>query len=334
MAVVVFGIKLFISFYILYKLIRNTLVDRREKNALLLFVISFILIVDVRNILLKTIPVDTVGQLAELFFLIYFLFRLTGEKSKSSPIMRSFIDIKTIFDSEIIEKLDEGVALVRSDTLEILASNPTYQTILGAGNAFVSLPDVVSALLRGEEYIEIKDFQNEKRTIKARLISYGKRYAILYLKDVSDMVSTSIQSEKLKNDLYASWENSPSLIMLRNLDGKIIFINDAMSHFLHKSKVALINRSFSEIYDSAVEYTHHQLLHSKLSNGEIPSFKGVLKFTYPLKSAGYIQCEERLFTWNGTRHILTTGSDLTQQYFLELLNVSFQIIRSEERRVG
>lgn len=334
MAVVVFYIKLVISIYILYKLIRNTLVDRREKNALLLFVISFILIFDMRSILLETMPQDTIGQLAELFFLLYFLYRLTGEKAKSSPIMRNFVDIKTIFDSEIIERLDEGVALIRSDTLEILASNPMYQTIMGTGNAFVSLPYVVSALLRGEENIEIIDFQNEKRTVNARLISYGKRYALLYLKDVSDVVSTNIQTERLINDLYASWENSPSLIMLRNTEGRIIFINDAMAHFLHKSKEALLNRSFSEIYDSAVEYAQHQLLHSRISNEEIPYFKGVLKFTYPLRSVGYLQCEERLFTWEGTRHILTTGADITQQYFLELLNVSFQIIHMRTQEPG
>ncbi len=334
MSVVVFYIKLMISIYILYKLIRNTLFDRREKNTLLLFVISFIVIVDVRNILLKTVPQDTIGQLAVLFFLLYFLFRLIGEKAKSSPIMRNFIDIKTLFDSEIIEKLDEGVALIRSDNLEILASNPAYQAILGTGNAFVSLPDVLSTLLRGEENIEITNFQNEKRTIKARLINYGKRYALIYLKDVSD-VSTTIQSaERLKNDLYASWENSPSLIMLRNLEGKIVFINDAMAHFLHKSKASLLNRPFSEIYDSAIEYTYHQELHLRISSEEIPSFKGILKFTYPLHSVGYMDCEERVFTSNGERHILTTGVDVTKQYFLELLNASFQVIHMRSQETG
>jgi len=325
MSLVVFYVKLAISFCVLYKLLRNTWADRREKNALLLFVIAFTMIVDVRSILIKSISLDLLAQLAELFFMLYFFIRLTGDKAKSSKIMGSFIDTKALFDSEIIEHFDEGVALIRSDTMEILASNAAYQSFLGKDNAFISVQDVVSAILRGEEHIEVTDFHNEKRSIEARLINYGKRYALLYLKDVSAIKTNRLLSEKLKNDMFLSWEQAPYPVMLRTIEGEIVFINEAMAHFLHKSIASLINKPFSEIYNDDEEYVAHQMLHQKLASAEIPYYKDIMKVTYPLRSMGYLERDERLFFSNGARHLLTTGIDVTETYFSELLKASYQI---------
>lgn len=74
MVVFVFYFKLVIAVYILYKLISNSIIDRREKNPMLLFVVSFIIVVDIRNIIQETIPQSTLSELAVLFF--YFIFFL------------------------------------------------------------------------------------------------------------------------------------------------------------------------------------------------------------------------------------------------------------------
>ena len=179
MAIYVFYLKLILAIYLLYKLVKLAFSNHKEKNTLLIFVISFIVIVDVRSIIQHTTSQNTVSEVAILLFLLYFFVRVVGESSKSTSIMRSFIDLKALFDSEIIDKLEEGVALIKSESLEVITSNVALKLLLGEGVSFVKLPDVVSAVSRGEDFIEIIDFQNKKRIIKARLIQYGKKFAII-----------------------------------------------------------------------------------------------------------------------------------------------------------
>ena len=330
MAVFIFYFKLVVAIYILYNLIRLTLVDKREKNALLLFVVSFIVIVDFRNILQNTIPQSTVHELTVLFFLLYFLVRLLGENAKSTSLMRNFIDLKTLFDSEIIEKLSEGVALIKNDPIEIIASNSAYQNILGEGNAFITIQEVVSSVLRGEENIVVDNFSNQKRVVHVRLNNYGKRYALLYVSDISAYDSLLSDSDTLHQELIQSWENTSNLVMMRDLNGKITYLNDAMANFLHRSKTSLIGKPFSHIYQNEIEYIKHQDIHLKLTSEELPNFSGLLKITFSLNTIAYFEAQEQIIEFEGMRQIMTTGTDITQRLFLELLQSAYGIIHAKQ----
>ena len=326
MAIYVFYLKLILAIYLLYKLVKLAFSNHKEKNTLLIFVISFIVIVDVRSIIQHTTSQNTVSEVAILLFLLYFFVRVVGESSKSTSIMRSFIDLKALFDSEIIDKLEEGVALIKSESLEVITSNVAFKLLLGEGVSFVKLPDVVSAVSRGEDFIEIIDFQNKKRIIKARLIQYGKKFAIIYVNDVTHLEHLSIEYKSLNKEIMATWENAPNLVMLRDENGFITFMNDAMASFLHKSKTTLVGKQFKLIYNKEIDYDRHYQMHQKLINEEVDRLKVSFHYSYPLNSLGFVEVEEQLFYLDGKKYILTNAVDITQSYYLALLQNAFTSI--------
>ncbi|GAB6108757.1 PAS domain-containing protein [Fusibacter bizertensis] len=333
MAIFVFFIKLSVAMYILYKLIIKAIFDKREKNTWLIIGVSFIVLTDLRNLFIGAIPSNLVSELAVLFFLIYFLSKLIGDRSSLSSFMRNFVDVKTLFESEIIENLEEGIALIRSDTLDILASNQAFQVVFGTNYSFILLADIVSALLRGDDQFEITDYNNNKKILQSRLVGYGRKYAILYFKDISDLAhNKDLVRESLKEVLY-NWDNTSSLIMVRSLSGDIIYVNESMANFLHKSAHNLVDQHFSSIYNNETEKMKHIAINRDITEGIVSSFKGILKYTYQLQTVGYFQCEEQLITYNGNRHILTTGADITQSYILQVLTQSFQEIHGNNKNL-
>lgn len=326
MAIFVFFIKLSVAMYILYKLIVKAIFDKREKNVMLILVISFIVMVDLRNLFNGTLPQTLTSELAILFFLIFFLSRLIGDRSSLSSFMRNFVDVKTLFESEIIENLEEGVALLRSDTLDVLASNKAFQEIFGANYSFISLADILSAVLRGNDQFEITDYNNHRKTLHFRLNGYGRKYAVLYFKDITEASYSKKLTDDMINEIIYNWESASSLVMLRTLTGEIAYLNEPMSNFLHKSRLSLLDQDFSTLFNDETEKLKHISITKKLVDGEIESYKGILRYTYPLQSVGYYKCEEQFITYKGKKHILTTGIDITKEYILEMLFKSFQTI--------
>ena len=317
MAVLVFYVKFFVACYIMYKLIKRTIHDRRERNPMLLFVLLFIVVVDLRNIIMHTIPQNVVYEMAVLLFLLYFLSRLVGESVKTAPIMRNFIDIKTLFDSEIVERLEEGVALLNSDSLEVLAANAKFKRFFGNDSAFVTLPEIVSGLLRDEKHFAIKDFDNYNRMVEARLINYGKRYALLYLKDVTQIEQMKQEVDKNREDQLRSWDRHPGFVMLRTFEGKVVYINQRFSEFLQKSRASIVNHPFSNLYEKNEEYAKHESVHNQLINKQMDGFKDIVTLTRADNTVVFFECEELTYTFEGQENILTLGMDLTPKYLME-----------------
>ena len=323
MAIYVIYLKLILAIFLLYKLVKLTLSNHKEKNTLLIFVITYIVIVDVRSLLLKTTSENTISELAVLLFLIYFFIRVIGESSKTTSIMRSFIDLKALFDSEIIDKLEEGVALIKSESLEVITSNFAFKNLIGDGTSFVKLPDVVSAVSRGEDHLEIVNFENEKRIIRIRLIQYGKKFAILYIKDISDRERITHQYKQMNQEMMKLWENAPHLVLMRDEDGMITFVNEAMANFLHKSKQNLIGKHYKAIYNLERDFDWHVQVNQKLIHGDLTVIKAVMSYTYQLGALGFMNLEEQIFMIDGEKQIITNGVDLTQTYYLDLLQKAF-----------
>ena len=328
MAVLVFYVKFVIACYIMYKLIKRTMYDRRERNPMLLFVLLFIIVVDLRNIFMNTIPQNVVYELAVLLFLLYFLSRLVGESAKTSPIMRNFIDIKMLFDSEIVERLEEGVALLKSDSLEVLAANGKFKRFFGNDNAFVTLPEIVSGLLRDENRFTIKDFDNHNQMVEARLINYGKRYALLYLKDVTKLEQMKREAAKNRHDQLRSWDRHPGFVMLRTFEGKVVYINSSFTDYLQKSRASIVNHPFSNLYEKDEEYAKHEIIHNQLINKQVDYFRDTLALTRPDNAVGFIACEELTYTFEGKEHILTTAVDVTPNYLIEQTQAFYRHVHS------
>lgn len=325
MAAILFFIKMTLTLYLLYKLVKKTIYNRREKNAFLLAILSLVLIIDVKKLIDGNLPEDLLLQLVILSFLVYFTSQLIVGNIKSVPLIRNFIDIKTLFDSEIIDKLDEGIALIHSDTVERLASNSAFDKLIDFEHALINIPDLVGAILRGQHEFELFNFDNEKRVIQARLEPYGKRYALVYIKDISDEREKTEQINDFNTQRLSNWESSPSLIMIRKIDGEITYINPAMAEFLHMPVKALIGKHFSEIYEDDHDYAVHLAFQMKLNEGGGAWQRELLSVTYPLKSKGYYECEEQIGEMAGETCIFTSAVDMTANLTLELINLANQL---------
>ena len=59
MTAVLFYFKMVITLYLLYQLVKKTINNRREKNAFLLAILSFVLIIDVKTFIEGRLPEDT-----------------------------------------------------------------------------------------------------------------------------------------------------------------------------------------------------------------------------------------------------------------------------------
>lgn len=322
MTAILFYVKIILTFYLLFQLIKKTLYNRREKNAFLLAILSFVLILDIKALSEGKLPDDVGMQLVVFSFLVYFSIQLFMGNIKSSPIIRNFIDIKTLFESEVMDKLDEGVALIRSDTLECISTNAAFHKLIDFEHALIAIPDLVSTIMRGQHEIEFTSFENKKRVIHGRVEPYGKRYALLYIKDISDINEKSELIHKFHEQVLANWASSPSLVMLRKMGGEIIYINPAMAEFVHMNQEALIGKHFSVIYEEEMDYAEHLAFQMPLILGEASFRRGLLKIRFPLKSKRYFECEEQISQMGDELCILTSASDQTPHMILELIRTA------------
>lgn len=330
MALFVFFIKLMIAVFILFNLVERAVKDRREKNVMLFFVIAFIVIVDLRNIIIGTLPENTVYEITVLLFLLYILTKSVGDRAKTASLMRNFIDLKALFETDIIENLEEGVALIRSDSVAVMASNQAYKALVGDG-AFIALPEIVSAVSRGESQIELLDFENKKRTVNVRLTPYGKRYALINLKDVTELANARDLLHQVSADRTSSWDHAPNLMMLRNLEGKIGYLNEKMAAFIHRPRQTLVGRYLSEIYQKDDEREAHLYIHEQLISEQIPRMIKVLKMTYPMGAAGFMQVEEQIIWHNGEKRVFTSAIDVTELKVFELFKRAYHLIHLRNR---
>jgi hypothetical protein len=107
------------------------------------------------------------------------------------------------------------------------------------------------------------------------------------------------------------------------------YANQSAADFLHKSISQIIGLPLSNIYVNSDEAALHQQIHDKLVNKEVEYYKGTLKYTYAMKTTGYIQLEEQLIHLDDDEVILTSGTIITEKYFLDLLLSSYQIIHQK-----
>lgn len=331
MATIFFYIKFVLAVIVFVKLIKLTIVYKYEKNLLLLFAVSFILLVDLNRMIENSLPKNTVCQLSVFFLLLYLLLDISIDK-KSTKGLLSMTKAKDLFDSDVINNLKEGVALVRLDTYKVELMNSAYREILGDQKSFVTAKDIAQSILdmNEDKVIEVIDFNNEKRIIRCRANSIGKKYGLINIFDVTES-ELALEKNKTGNmELLKNWENAPNLVMLRHLDGRISFVNEAFASFFHKNRHNLLGRQFQNVYNTTIEADHHMEIHKQLISSEVEIQKGILKFTYPLGSCGYFSYEELLFSFEGNRQILTTAVDVTENYHVELMKNAYACIHNSD----
>ncbi|OJV66871.1 MAG: hypothetical protein BGO41_05505 [Clostridiales bacterium 38-18] len=329
MAIFVFFINLTISIYILFRLSYRAFKEKYESNLMLIIILVFNVLYDLNRLGKDNVNIDWMSEVAIFLFLLYFLTRVLTEKTNPSGYIRSFIDVKTLFDSEIVSKLDEGIALIKNDTMEVLYSNERFKAWFGDEKEIVPIEEVIRLILRGQFDFELVDAENHKVNLNGRIVNYGTKFALIYFQNKSEVEYWRAQIEHLTSDLYHNWNHSEKIIIIRNKQGVITFANQSAADFLHKSISQIIGVSLSGIYNLAEEAAIHLQIQEKLINREAEFYKGIIQYTYAMRTTGYLQIEEQLIHLEDREVLLTSGSIKTEKYFLDLLQSAYQIIHQK-----
>ena len=329
MAIFVFFINLTISIFILFRLLYKAFKEKYESNIMLIIILVFIVLGGIYSLGKNRLSNDWLSEVAILFFLIYFLTKVLADKTNPSGYIRSFIDVKTLFDSEIISNLDEGIALIKNDMMEVVYANDRFIGWFGEGKEIVPMEEVIRLILRGQSVVELVDAENHKVSLRGRIVNYGTKFALIYFQDISEIDSFKNDLNRLKADLNYNWKHSEKIILMRNKLGIITYANQSAADFLHKSISQIVGLPLSNIYIDSEEAAAHQSIHDKLMNKEIEHYKGTLKYTYAMKTTGYIQLEEQLIHLEEDGVVLSSGTIITEKYFLDLLLSAYQIIHQK-----
>lgn len=332
MTQVVFFIKFMVTLWILFKLMRKMLVNRSEKNIVLFVLLFFMALSDTRNILTGTVPQEFFPQLTSLLLLFYMIYLIYLGKGSFSPWIISFMDFKNYFKSEIIDLLDESVALVNNKTFDVVASNRKFSELIEKSRSFLTAETIIMTVLKGDETLEFKDVDYKRHVIQIRLKTFGDRYSIVYVKDITRIAELEIY---LKDEqLYFSrlWDQAPNMVMIRKLTGEVVYINDAFCSFLKRTPDSILYRAYANIYSFKSESLRHQEINQIVLDHDSSDGTYFLKYTHIAGQTSFIELSETIIFYENEKHILTNAIDRTVDVRTELLIKSHEQIQNNIKK--
>lgn len=332
MTQVVFFIKFMVTLWILFKLMRKMLVNRSEKNIVLFVLLFFMALSDTRNILTGTVPQEFFPQLTSLLLLFYMIYLIYLGKGSFSPWIISFMDFKNYFKSEIIDLLDEAVALVNNKTFDVVASNRKFSELIEKSRSFLTAETIIMTVLKGDETLEFKDVDYKRHVIQIRLKTFGDRYSIVYVKDITRIAELEIY---LKDEqLYFSrlWDQAPNMVMIRKLTGEVVYINDAFCSFLKRTPDSILYRAYANIYSFKSESLRHQEINQIVLDHDSSDGTYFLKYTHIAGQTSFIELSETIIFYENEKHILTNAIDRTVDVRTELLIKSHEQIQNNIKK--
>ena len=334
MTQVVFFAKLFVILFLIAKLIMKTINNRSEKNTVLFVLLFFILLSHFKNIMDGELPNELLPQLTSLGLLLYLMYLIYQAKGSFSPIISNFMDFRSIFSSEIIENFREAVVLINNKSLEVVASNGKYKILFAENPKYLGVDALVTEVLKGDSIMEFTDFQNKKQVFEIRLSNFGKKYALIYIQNITRR--SELESHLKEEQAYFTqlWDTAPNLIMIRKISGEVVYVNQSMATFLRRPIRNLVNKPFAGIYNFKVEAAKHELIQEKLiSNPEI-SQTHFLKLTHIMGNTSYFEATETMILYENEKHIITNAVDRSVEVHADLLMKSYDRIHKSISEAG
>lgn len=248
MATLVQYFKIIVLIYVLIQYIFTSVYAKSLKNSFLYMALFVMLVYDFRLLRLSVFTDPVIN----LFIVGIALYIHVHCKKGIEKLTAS--DFHETYLAEIIENVEEGIAIVNKDNLKILASNVVFVNFLNQYKDFISLHDMLSRFNRGERFIEINGFENETRFYKVSLTDIDRDRIRIHIHDVSeDKIAEKILKEKLL--LQMEMVNaSTNAILLFNEDMDMIQLNQKAQDFLGLSadetvSTSMIQKGNSDLYE-------------------------------------------------------------------------------------
>jgi PAS domain S-box-containing protein len=319
----VFYAKLMLALFLIYRLMRTMARKLGEPHPILLAILSFIVLADLKWLTEGNLPEDLLPQVSQLLILLYLSAPIIQERDFSTPFVSNLLDFKQIFKSRLLQSADEGVALLRKSDLACVASNDHYLSLLNTGRNLVGPAELVSAFQRGDHVIETVDFHNEHRFLSVRIQDFGRKYAIIYLNDVTENHKLKENAETLHQQMKSMWDSAPYLVMIRNFDGTIDYMNDAFLKLLEKDSKSVVGTHFLSIYEDYLEAREHQAA-SRLLMADKSGIQNIfIKRTDAQRRMRFLSFEESVLLYDGAQRVVTKGVDVTDAVYSNFLAESY-----------
>lgn len=235
-------------------------------------------------------------------------------------------DIRDVIGHEIFENVDEAVIVLDQIHLKIVASNASYQSIFEEKNLVTSMEDILSQLHRDNNQVILHDYYGSQYVFQVKMKDISSQYKMLYFRDVSELEKTKNQLGSEESLFISQWNLLEEIIVLRNAEDKIIYMNPAAEIFFEKKLSYYRNKKITDLFDYGEEGKLFLSSFEKLEEKKFSLYRKYSVFTSLSGRVKYFQTSETLMYYKGEKCVFLSGSDYSLQNHMTLLYQSYQAI--------
>ncbi len=224
MGLVLLGVKIIITIYIIINIIERVIKNKTRSQYLLLVLLFVMLFNDLRALTVGEVNTNFFEQLMLFVFLLYVSSQVIKNNNIYNAIMPEMIDFKTLLSSEVMSHLEEGIAIVNADNFKLLHYNLTFGQEVLPLLELIGITEIISRVSRNENEM-VFQMDNKRLVYQFRTELMSRRFIVLYCKNIT-------QFQKVKSELDGKsqyekdiWNESELGILLLNTSGHIIYGN-------------------------------------------------------------------------------------------------------------
>ncbi|MBF4693840.1 PAS domain S-box protein [Fusibacter ferrireducens] len=326
-------VKIILEIVTFYKLFKNNIRNRGDRYHFIYVLLFLMLIFDIKILVSRDTSLLLLNQLYVISILLYALFYFSKSKQSVKSLVNSFMETQDLAHSEILNHIDEAVAIIRKDNLDIVGYNVLFKELIIENQHFVNLEDIISSVKRGENAFEIKDYNNVKLNIRVRILDYGAKYVVIYVKDISELAVIKTDLKLQHQSFQEMWETAPYAVVIRELFGRIVYINKKAEYFFEKKAKEVEGKPFYTLFSAEESPKWHVELEKELMSSDVHSIMSVETLVNKRNEKKFFQIEEKLIHYQRNNHICSTLYDLTELYYERLKSQAFNIIHRNSESI-
>lgn len=314
MALTFFYLKLILGMILMVALIKESIKEKGVVKVPFFVFVSLVNAMSMRNLIKDTIQPDIFSQFMMLVFLCLIGYEVFRGKE-------THLDYRQIVNSPILNHTEYLFAVIKNEDLDIVTSNQAFKTYFENAKHHIDVPSLISRLHRGLSKIEIVDYKNSRHIFNVKMEKLTSRFSLLLLKEITDVEGLKGSLQELKHYSHEQWDNAPNMIMIRNKEGQVVYMNKQCEAFFEFPFEKFKGKHYQNLYIDKSEFYAHERRFGSIDSEEI--IKAVLKYTPPSEQLKFYDIVETTTLYDNAKHILTSAVDATVKMHMDLLIQSY-----------
>ncbi|MBS7527878.1 PAS domain S-box protein [Fusibacter paucivorans] len=185
MTKLVLFIKLGLVLYIILQIIYESVKNKSLRNVFIFMALFAMASVDIRR-LSTNAPVDLFSEVILIFILLYIIITVLHVLFNGKTPTNHIVDYQVQLLSDVIENVEEGIAIINVSDLNVIASNEAFNQFIHTYSRYITLHEMISRYNRGNRIIELKGFENETHYFRISLTTIDNSRIRIHINDISD----------------------------------------------------------------------------------------------------------------------------------------------------